>query len=201
MSYFITNSGQRIDLSDFKAKDVCLHDIAHHLTNVKRYSGALPFNKPYSVAQHSIVLALFAHNTYKSRDLAKYMLMHDASEYILGDMNKHIKHFLPDYLALENKVQTIILEKYNIQCPIEFTEISKLLDTNILLNEANACFPKQYYYHFTDQILNVSPLDGIEIEIPSEEVIYNLFLTLCKYLDIHDKEQVNCDNLECYEHE
>jgi uncharacterized protein len=81
-------SGRRLDLLDPSPVDIELTDIAHGLARVARWNGQTRGDAPFSVAQHSVlVLELFiAQNAPVSPDNARIALLHDAPEYVMGDI-------------------------------------------------------------------------------------------------------------------
>ena len=81
-------SGRRLDILDPSPLDVELSDIAHGLARVARWNGQTIGDYPFSVAQHSVlVLEIFRAlvPSATSRD-ALYTLLHDAPEYVMGDI-------------------------------------------------------------------------------------------------------------------
>src|SRR5271165_3151922 len=81
-------SGRRLDLIDPSPVDVEIGDIAHGLARVARWNGQTKGPEIFSVAQHSLLVeALFAASapepTQRERLAA---LLHDAPEYVIGDM-------------------------------------------------------------------------------------------------------------------
>src|SRR5690606_30462956 len=81
-------SGRRLDILDPSPIDVELSDIAHGLARVARWNGQTLGDYPFSVAQHSVlVLELFlAHHPAADRQAQLYALLHDAPEYVMGDI-------------------------------------------------------------------------------------------------------------------
>src|SRR3989442_10897193 len=80
-------SGRRLDLLDPSPLDVEIEDIAHGLARVARWNGQTNGTYIYSVAQHSLLVENIAHqsaNLDRSSRLA--VLLHDAPEYVIGDM-------------------------------------------------------------------------------------------------------------------
>lgn len=115
--YIRTYSGQRIypvgDHSANKTREkIKLVDIAHHLSQINRYTGASKF--PYSVATHSLACL----NLAKARGYFPIELMaviiHDASEAYLNDMAAPVKD-LPEfafYREVEASLQSVIHAKF-----------------------------------------------------------------------------------------
>jgi hypothetical protein len=86
-----TFTGKYVDPLKMRAADVCIEDIAHHLSNFCRYVGACPYH--YSVAQHSLYVSEVMERKYPgSKMMALAGLLHDASEAYLGDMSSPMKH-------------------------------------------------------------------------------------------------------------
>jgi uncharacterized protein len=81
-------SGRRLDLLDPSPMDVELSDIAHGLARVARWNGQTRGDHAFSVAQHSLVVEAIAARICPdyTPDLALMTLLHDAPEYVIGDM-------------------------------------------------------------------------------------------------------------------
>src|SRR5688572_33225131 len=81
-------SGRRLDILDPSPLDVELSDIAHGLARVARWNGQTQGDYPFSVAQHSVlVLEIFrALNPGADARALLYALLHDAPEYVVGDL-------------------------------------------------------------------------------------------------------------------
>jgi 5'-deoxynucleotidase YfbR-like HD superfamily hydrolase len=81
-------SGRRLDLLDPSPLDVELSDIAHGLARVARWNGQTQGDFPFSVAQHSVlVLEIFrALNREATVPEQLYAVLHDAPEYVMGDI-------------------------------------------------------------------------------------------------------------------
>ena len=81
-------SGRRLDLLDPSPLDVELEDIAHGLARVARWNGQTFGNHAFSVAQHSLLVEQVTAELLKTptREDRLYALLHDAPEYVIGDM-------------------------------------------------------------------------------------------------------------------
>lgn len=86
-------SGRRLDLLDPTPLDIEVEDIAHGLAFVARWNGQTIGDFPYSVAEHSLLVeAVFS--TLNPKVDAKWKLaalLHDAPEYVIGDMISPVK--------------------------------------------------------------------------------------------------------------
>lgn len=185
MSYFATHSDKLVDFNDLDNIPFCLEDIAHHLTKICRFGGALPFNEHYSVAEHSINLVQYAYKNGHNIDIQKALLMHDATEAYLGDMVTGVKSQCKDYQDLELKVDNLLRDNYNIPKEGWVKSFVNQLDKRIVLDEAKLLRPDSYELFV--QTSKVKPL-GISISrIKNMQVVYSMFLILCHKLGIKDK--------------
>ena len=96
-------SGRRLDLLDPSPLDIEIEDIAHGLARVARWNGQTKGAHIFSVAQHSLLTEAIARQQSRldrSRLLA--ILLHDAPEYVIGDMISPFKAVIGnDYKAVE----------------------------------------------------------------------------------------------------
>jgi 5'-deoxynucleotidase YfbR-like HD superfamily hydrolase len=100
-------SGRRLDLLDPSPLDVEIEDIAHGLARVARWNGQT--NGPYifSVAQHSLLVEALARAKQPRLDarIRLAVLLHDAPEYVIGDMISPFKAVIGDsYKAVEKRL-------------------------------------------------------------------------------------------------
>ncbi|WP_413988814.1 hydrolase [Labrys okinawensis] len=81
-------SGRRLDLLDPSPLDVEIEDIAHGLARVARWNGQTSGNAIFSVAQHSVLVldVLDAMEPELPEATRLMVLLHDAPEYVIGDM-------------------------------------------------------------------------------------------------------------------
>ncbi len=97
-------SGRRLNLLDPSPLDVELDDIAHGLARVARWNGQTVGGHIFSVAQHSLLVeAIASHiNPDMSREWRVAVLLHDAPEYVIGDIISPFKAVIGDaYKAIE----------------------------------------------------------------------------------------------------
>ncbi len=114
-------SGRRLDLLDPTPVDIEISDIAHGLSFVARWNGQTLGDYPYSVAEHSLLVeALFSHlnpNAPARWQLAA--LLHDAPEYVIGDMISPVKNAVgPGYEALDGRLSAAIHIRFGLPAQI-----------------------------------------------------------------------------------
>lgn len=182
--YIITHSGTRFHLDEFQEEDICLDDIAHSLTKTCRFGGSLPLSVHYSVAIHCTNLASYA---MSNKEIAAVVLLHDASEAYLHDICSPLKHLLPDYKELENKLQSLIYEKYlpNVDIKSIINNVIEL-DQRIFVDEVKALMPR---HRWPGYLKGAKYKEGLGIFVsPDRHLIRtkNYFLHLCAILGIED---------------
>jgi len=110
-------SGRRLDLLDPSPLDIEMEDIAHGLARVARWNGQTGGAHIYSVAQHCLLVEALARarapRLDRSRRLA--VLLHDAPEYVIGDMISPFKAVIGDaYKAVERRLLTAIHLRFGL---------------------------------------------------------------------------------------
>src|SRR6476619_568559 len=80
-------SGRRLDLLDPSPLDIEMADIAHGLARVARWNGQTLGAHIFSVAQHSLLVDMIVRQGARfNRGICLALLLHDAPEYVIGDM-------------------------------------------------------------------------------------------------------------------
>ena len=110
-------SGRRLDLLDPSPLDVELSDIAHGLARVARWNGQTRGENAFSVAQHSLLVeAIFTHANAKASAEEKQMaLLHDAPEFVIGDMISPFKAVVGGgYKTIEKRLEAAIHLRFSL---------------------------------------------------------------------------------------
>jgi 5'-deoxynucleotidase YfbR-like HD superfamily hydrolase len=110
-------SGRRLDLINPSPLDVEIGDIAHGLARVARWNGQTKGQEIFSVAQHSLLVeALFAAGQPPPSGKARLAaLLHDAPEYVIGDMISPFKAAIGgDYKAIEARLKRAIHIRFGL---------------------------------------------------------------------------------------
>ena len=110
-------SGRRLDLLDPSPLDIEIEDIAHGLARVARWNGQTKGDHAFSVAQHCLLVeAIYMHtNGGASRANRLAALLHDAAEYVIGDMISPFKAALGvDYRAFELLLMAAIRLRFGL---------------------------------------------------------------------------------------
>ena len=134
-------SGRRLDLLDPSPLDIEIEDIAHGLARVARWNGQTSGDWAYSVAQHSVeVEALFARQQPDAtREEKLAALLHDSSEYVLGDLITPFKSAISHiYKPLEHRLQESVHLRFGLaaQLPARLEAAIKQADRMAAHQEA-----------------------------------------------------------------
>lgn len=109
-------SGRRLDLLDPTPMDIEVADIAHGLAFVARWNGQTRGDYPYSVAEHSLLVEqIFTRQTGLAAKWQLAALLHDAPEYVIGDMISPVKSAVgPGYGELDLRLTAAVHLRFGL---------------------------------------------------------------------------------------
>ncbi|GAB1361205.1 HD family hydrolase [Rhodobacter sp.] len=110
-------SGRRLDLLDPTPVDIEVEDIAHGLAFVARWNGQTRGDWPYSVAEHSLLVEeIFSRqNPGIAARWQLAALLHDAPEYVIGDMISPVKAAVgPGYGDLDARLTAAVHLRFGL---------------------------------------------------------------------------------------
>lgn len=143
-------SGRRLDLLDPSPLDIEIEDIAQGLARVARWNGQTHGDHAFTVAEHCVLVAdlcLRLRPGWPARwQLAA--LLHDAPEYVIGDMISPFKAALGiDYKAFEHRLASAIHLRFGLPAdlPQSIEELIKRAD------RASAFFEATQIAGFSDE--------------------------------------------------
>ena len=114
-------SGRRLDLLDPTPMDIEIEDIAHGLAFVARWNGQTKGDFAYSVAEHSLLVETLFRRIDPDAP-AKWCLsalLHDAPEYVIGDMISPVKAAVgPGYAALDDRLAAAIHLRFGLPAQV-----------------------------------------------------------------------------------
>ena len=133
-------SGRRLDLLDPSALDIEIADIAHGLARVARWNGQTEGAHIFSVAQHSLLVEVIARQrAHLDRRRRLAILLHDAPEYVIGDMISPFKAVIGDaYKMVEARLLSAIHLRFGLPAalPDDFLALIKTCDRAAAFLEA-----------------------------------------------------------------
>jgi hypothetical protein len=149
--WIMTASGRRFWPIEPRIEDVSIKDIAHHLSHLCRFTGAV--RTFYSVAQHSVLVSqllappidpatVSAGEARRHRQAGLFGLLHDASEAYLTDVPRPLKRsaaFGP-YRDVEAQLQRVIYASFGLHVDDEPPDL-KLVDRRMLRTEQRDLMP------------------------------------------------------------
>jgi uncharacterized protein len=126
-------SGRRLDLLDPSPLDIELEDIAHGLARVARWNGQTSGPHVFSVAQHCVLVEAIASHMEPDRGRGDRLavLLHDAPEYVIGDMISPFKAVIGDaYKAVERRLLSAIHVRFGLPAltPAALNRLTKRAD-------------------------------------------------------------------------
>lgn len=139
-----TYTGKVFSFIDPQPEDICIEDIAHHLSLICRFNGACRVH--YSVAQHSVYVSEIV-------SVKAQALLHDAGEAYYGDITSPFKQVLEEICGNEFKqilerIDKAIFDKFNVPYPFDIrvkkadNEMFDLEYYNFMIG--NICIPEKF---------------------------------------------------------
>ena len=122
-------SGRRLDILDPSPLDIEIEDIAHGLARVARWNGQTKGPLPFSVAQHSVLVEHFCQSANPGWPTKWRLaaLLHDAPEFVIGDMISPFKAALGEqYKAIEHRLQQAIHLRFGLPADLP-ASVEKLI--------------------------------------------------------------------------
>lgn len=175
-------SGRRLDLLDPSPLDIEIEDIAHGLARVARWNGQTSGDHTFSVAEHSLLVEEVAGDLDPalSRRDRLAALLHDAPEYVIGDLISPFKAALSlDYHTFEATLLGAIHVRFGLpaELPDALTRHIKRADkiaayyeaiglAGFSLGEARQFFgqPKDLGAELVKRLTQLSPVPAAEGE-------------------------------------
>ncbi len=185
-------SGRRLDLLDPSPVDIEIEDIAHGLARVARWNGQTHGDHAFSVAQHCVVVTDICHALKPDipNEQGLMALLHDAPEYVIGDMISPFKSALGiDYRKFEDRLEAAIHIRFGLpaKSPAPLKRLIKKADLVCAWLEATelAGFSSAEANNFF-----VPPPEGLNIDITplaapqAQQLFLDRFAKLLQNMDM-----------------
>lgn len=139
-----TGSGNVLNLLDPRPEAISIRDIADALSKLCRYTGHCP--RHYSVAEHSLMVAIDTDILTTPPEVQLEALLHDAAEAYVGDVAAPLKTLLGDtYRAIEARVDSAIRFRFGL--PAAMSKEVHVADMRVALAEMRdfgmKCFERE----------------------------------------------------------
>lgn len=187
-------SGRRLDLLDPSPLDVEISDIAHGLARVARWNGQTVGEHAYSVAQHSLLVEQIFNRIVPEASLEWQMfaLLHDAPEYVIGDMISPFKAVMGgNYKLIETRLETAIHVRFSLPAsmPAKLKPLIKRADRVAAYFEATrlAGFTESEATKYFGRPRGFDPA-GLDLNPRPTQDVQNAFLARFQFLDQRRKK-------------
>lgn len=147
MTWIQSSSGQRLDLFALRPEAVRLDDIAESLSKICRFTGSP--RQPYSVAEHSCIV-----HDHAPRELRALALLHDAAEYVIGDISGPLKQYVYVYVPskrefmraheFERGLLEVIFPALGVDCTAQGWSDVRAIDKRVLATEAPQVYQNSF---------------------------------------------------------
>ncbi|MFC3630231.1 HD domain-containing protein [Paracoccus angustae] len=166
-------SGRRLDLLDPTPVDIEITDIAHGLAFVARWNGQTRGDWPYSVAEHSLLVENILARLYPGIEMRWRLaaLLHDAPEYVIGDMISPVKAALgAEYGRMDERLTAAIHRRFGLPAALPAAIKTKIKAADRIsarleavqiagfsLSEARRLFPLQNEFILSELHIQLRP--------------------------------------------
>ncbi|RJG00092.1 metal-dependent phosphohydrolase [Noviherbaspirillum saxi] len=165
-----TQSGHYFSFEDPHRNEFSIYDIARSLSKQCRFVGHT--SEFYSVAQHCVLASYIVPPEH-----AYDALMHDAAEAFTGDVSRPLKKLLPDFKAIEKRVEDAVFARFHVSNPLP--DAVKHVDMVMLATERRDLMPDDgASWHCLD---GVHPMDA-RIQPVDHEAAYQMFIN--RYVEL-----------------
>lgn len=179
-------SGRRLDLLDPSPLDIEIEDIAKGLARVARWNGQTSGDHAFSVAEHSVVVEDLFVQLYPSASAADRMtaLLHDASEYVIGDMISPFKAALGyDYRAFETRLDEAVNRRFGLTAPTRSRLKKQIKRCDVICAWFEATQIAGFTVEEADQFF-ITPPDGLHVTIDPAPVVAAERLFLKRFAEL-----------------
>lgn len=147
-------SGGYFDFTNPGAAHIFPEDIAHALSKIARCNGHTLGDHGYSVAQHCVLASRYAPEGFKFE-----ALMHDAPEYVTGDMTTPFKQLLADFVGYEQRIEHAIARRFYL--PPSMSPEVKVVDLRMAATEKRDLMPADAEGDGWEMLRGVEPYEEI----------------------------------------
>ncbi|MGB6229717.1 MAG: HD family hydrolase, partial [Litorimonas sp.] len=153
--------------------DIEIEDIARGLARVARWNGQTSGDHAFSVAEHSVVVLDIFEALYPDAPAPDRLtaLLHDAAEYVVGDMISPFKAALGyDYKAFEARLDEAVNRRFGLAAPTPPRLKKKIKRCDVIC----AWFEATQIAGFTEAEADgffIRPPEGLDVRIEPSPVV------------------------------
>jgi hypothetical protein len=167
MSWICTATGRRVDLHMPMPAQIDIMDIAWHLAQLPRFTGACV--RPYSVAEHSLLVCEIVEREHSAdANTLMHALMHDGHEAYTGDLHSPGKQAVGNaWYAFERRMADVVAQRYCISRRLGDRMTVKLADLQALATERRDLMPQHGEgTALWDCLRGIDPIDWLHLNTP-----------------------------------
>jgi len=151
------SSGHYLDLRDPQPEQIDIKSIAAALSKICRFGGHCP--KFYSVAEHCILAERLALRHGFQGEALDAVFLHDAAEAFIGDMVKPLKIMVPEFQAIESRIEAAIETRFGVDFE-KWQPVIKRFDRAMLKCEKLSMWPDD-----SEQWSGFSEIDAADVTL------------------------------------
>jgi hypothetical protein len=171
-AHMVTASGNEVDLRYPQVQTITLADIAHHLAQINRYTGAC--RRPLSVAEHSLLVLEIVERVMKM-DLHGRMaaLFHDAHEAYTQDLSTPAKGQVGDaWHNFEGRMQRTVLSAFALHSATHKHAVAiKQADLIAQATERAQLLPSGPGISLWPCLVHVNPVSWVDLMSPERQAM------------------------------
>lgn len=176
-------SGRRLDLLDPTPVDIEIEDIAHGLAFVARWNGQTKGDWPYSVAEHSLLVEqIFSRaDPQAPAQWRLAALLHDAPEYVIGDMISPVKAALgAEYGEMDKRLSAAIHRRFGLPASLPVAIKKQIKEADRVSARLEAVQIAGFSAAEAERLFPLpegAPLDGLNIRLIPPSIVRNEYIT------------------------
>jgi len=174
--YITTYKKHRFSPLNPQIEDIDIEDIAHSLSLMCRANGH--FNGFFSIARHCTNCCKEGIARKLDRQVMLMLLLHDASEAYISDLTRPVKLGLPEYVAIEERLQSVIWKKFKITPTASDLKAVGEIDDMMLRLE---------FLHFAGEVIEIESVESVPPVIPPDFGMRSFVEDEREFLELYKK--------------
>lgn len=165
MTWMLTAGGRMMDLRYPRHTEVHIEDVAHHLAQINRYTGAA--RRPYSVAEHSLLVVEICDRLMPRMDAPALLaaLLHDGHEAYTNDLSTPAKREVEGWPQFEHRMERTVRSAFALHsAAFDHRDAIKAADLIALATERAQLLP--HHPMQWEVLMHVQPVNWVDLMAP-----------------------------------